>query len=186
MGMMAASGTACQNSIRISFTNGVESFPHLVRTGCAGGGHRQAGSLCLKPDCYIACCHIGDHHGNKKGRNPLWPLFQQLLQFSRHCDQPANAGSKIHPEPLWSHLPKNAAILYCLAGCGHGILAEQIAFAYLALFHISKRVKILDLGRYFCFVFTSVKPAQRANPVFAGQQVFPKGRDIIPHWRYRS
>ena len=164
----------------------MKRLSHFVGAGCAGGGHRQAGAFCLKPDGNVARRHIGNHHGNKERRHPFGSLFQQFLHLIGHGDQPADTGAKVHPEPFWRHFAKNPAVLHRLAGGSHGILTEQIAFASLSLFHITKRIKILHLSCYFRFVFPSIKPIQMANSVFTGQKVFPKSRDIVPYRCYCS
>ena len=66
-------GAARQHHIRITVLDGAKRLPDGICTGGAGRHHIQAFSLQPVPNAYIARRHVGDNHGDHKGRNRVVP-----------------------------------------------------------------------------------------------------------------
>ena len=154
-------------------------MPYGVQRGGARAGQHQVRPLGPGIDGHLAGSHVGNQHGDKKGRNPGWPGFHKFGMEYFDSVQPAKPDAK-NDAGIFSIVFINAVsgILHQLLSTANGKLDETIHAPAEFCGNDFFRLKALYFPGNMRVITGSIEKGDAINPGFSRQQGFPTARGV--------
>ena len=146
-------GTARDDGIGISVTDGAVGFADGIRAGCTGRYDIHTGTLGVMRNGNLAGGDIGNHGGDEQRGNPLTGrILDHFGRLTVLGGKTADTRTYINAQAERVDigvfaLRLQAGVVHGLVGRRHSVLGEKVLFADKRFVHsVLLRVKILDLA----------------------------------------
>ena len=177
-------GAAGHHHIQIAVFDLAEGLANGVVGRGAGGDRCKVIALEAMLHGDHTAAHIGDHHGDKEGGNPVVSLLQRLDVFLLQGVDAADTAAQndAHPEGILL-FEFGAGVGEGQVGRRAGELAVPVHPAGLFLGNaIIHGLEVLDLRRQLDVKIAGVKVGDFINAADAGLDILPHGVYADPHW----
>ena len=172
-----------EEGIGIAEFDHAPGFPDIVIAGGTGRHDHHVGTMQAMLHADDAAADVADHHRDGERTDPVRPLREEIGVLLLMGGQPTDATAdhdaetggidlaEIHPGIIQGHF-----------GGSHSEPGIPVA-ALAILGHFEKRdvIEILHFSPDLAGISGGIKLRDLAHPAFSGDEVFPKGFDIISY-----
>ena len=153
----------------------------------ARGDYVDAGTIGLKLNGHLACCHISYDAGNEIRRNPAsGRIFQNFRHLALNGLESADSAADVHAQPEWVDVfaGHESAVLHRLIGRSYGVYRKFILLSYKWLIHTEVfGDEIPDLASYLHFKSIGRKALNIVYSTLSVDKIFPKSVHVVSQAR---
>ena len=176
-------GTAGNHHIGIAIFDDARRFADAVRTGGAGGNHRQIRAFQSVHHGQVAGNHVDDRARDEERRYFSRPCCEVIVVSILDHRQPANAGTDVYADTLGILLGYfQSGILQRLHSGNQTEMDKPVHASCIFGGKKLRDIEILHFAGNLCRHCAGIKVGDSGNAGFSRDDILPNGGNPYPDW----